>query len=234
MRMPPAGAQSLLAAGQPPVPPALPRIDQLVNAARDGSAELAAMRAQIEASRQRVVAADDADQVQLDVLASVSMAGLWANDALPGLSLPGSRPAFTALVGLELEIPLGGSRESAEAARARSELNAAEARYDDRVEALEAEIAAMHIALEAAHEQVALATETASIAADLAEAERQRLALGTKTITDLVRAQQTQRESELRRLRTMVTRSISHFTLEQRTGSLLARYAHAATSEPPP
>ncbi|WP_199694178.1 TolC family protein, partial [Sorangium cellulosum] len=197
----------------------------LVKAASARSQELAALRADLEALRARVGAAEDADQARLDVFTTASVGTLWADDGLSGLALPGGRPAFSVLGGLDLELPFGGGRASADAARARTQLAAAEARYRARADAITAEITSLRVTLEAAVDQIAIATETARLANELAEAERQRLLLGTSTSADVVKAEQTLREAELRKLRAAVTELTSRFQLEHATGALLDRFA---------
>jgi outer membrane protein TolC len=229
----PARAQALTAAGAPPDAGASPLLEPLTQRALAGSSELRALEAQLAAARDRVDAAADDDQPKLDLLAQVSMGGLWLDDGLSGLALPGGRPALTALVGLELEIPLGPSRVAAVHARARSELRAAEARLEERRDAISAEIAALHVGLGASVEQVALAAESTKIAGELAEAERQRLQLGTTTTSEVVKAQQTARESELRRLRAIVSQALSRLRMDERAGLLLARYAAAFAAKGP-
>ncbi|WP_437585442.1 TolC family protein [Sorangium sp. So ce1000] len=223
--MAPASAASLAPTGAPPSLGALPPVDALVRAASERSLELAALRADLDAQRARVSAAEDADQVRLDLFATASMDGQWVRDGLPGISLPGGRPAFGVLGGIEVELPLGGGRASADAARARTQLAAAEARYQARAEAIAAEVSSLRASLEAAADQVALAAETARMAGELAEAERQRLSLGTATSADVVQAEQTRREAELRRLRAAVTELTSRLQLDHETGALLLRFA---------
>ncbi|WP_437573344.1 TolC family protein [Sorangium sp. So ce887] len=223
--MDPGRAASLSPAGAPPSLGALPATDALTRAARERSQELAALRADLEAQRARVSSAEDADQVKLDVFTTASVGTLWADDRLPGLSLPGGRPAFSVLGGLDLELPFGGGRAPADAARARTQLAVAEARYQARAEAIAAEITSLRVTLEAAADQVALAMETARLAGELAEAERQRLLLGTSTSADVVKAEQTLREAELRKLRAVVTALTSRFQLDHTTGALLDRFA---------
>jgi outer membrane protein TolC len=81
------------------------------------------------------------------------------------------------------------------------------------------------VSLSAAAEQVALSTETSSVASRLAEAERQRLTLGTTSAQNVVTAEQTSREAELRRLRALVSQVTARFELEHGTGHLLERCA---------
>ncbi|MGK4003811.1 TolC family protein [Sorangium sp. So ce1036] len=223
--MDPARAASLRATGAPPSLGPAPPAAALARAAAERSQELAAMRADLDALRARVGAAEDADQVRLDVFATASAGTEWGNDLLTGRSLPGMQPAFSALGGLDLELPFGGGRAAADAARARAQLAAAEARYRARLDAITAQISALRVNLDASADQVALASETARMAGELAEAERQRLLLGTSTSADVVKAEQTLREAELRKLRAAVSELTSRFQLEHAAGALLERFA---------
>ncbi|MGD8858779.1 MAG: TolC family protein, partial [Myxococcales bacterium] len=146
-------------------------------------------------------------------------------DDLPGLDLPGDRPAYSALVGLELELPVGASQLEAEHAAARARLQAARARYQDRAQAIEAQVASLRASLETGRERVALAQEMTAAAAELAEAERRRLQLGTATSIDVVQAQQADREAELRALRARVDQVQASLQLDHLIGALLARHA---------
>jgi len=188
------------------------------------SPELAALRADIASAEIRVTSAKNADKPQLDAFAQVSMGLLWADDTLPGLSLPGSRPAFSILGGLDLELPLGDGRTTGELARARSQLEAAKARYQAKMDAISADVGSLEVGLGAANEQAALSDESAKISEELAEAERQRFVIGTNASTDVVKAEQTAREAQLRALRAVVDRVTSRFQLEHAAGVLLDRF----------
>lgn len=188
---------------------------------------LASARTDIKAAEIRVASAEDADQPRLDAFTTVSMGVLWADDALPGLTLPGGRPAFTVLAGLELEVPLGESRESAEAARARTQLAAAKDRYQAELDSVRAQVATLGHNLAAADEQVRLAGETASVSEELAQAERDRFALGTNTSSDVVKAEQSAREAELRKLKAVTSRVAARLDLELAAGTLLDRVGAA-------
>lgn len=198
-------------------------VQRLQSALEERSLELAAMRAEMQATIARLEAANDADQLRLDAFVTGTMGGLWANDELPGLRLPGGRPAFGLYGGLELELPLGDNRARGDAARARAQLEAARARYQARIDAIEAQVGSLSVGLRAAIEQVNLAEETAGIAAQLAEAERQRLVLGTGQPSEIVRAEQTHREAELRKLRAIVDLMSRRLELEHAAGALLER-----------
>lgn len=221
--MQPESALVLVASGDPPDAANPPPVTRLADLARDASSELLALRAQVEAARQRVRTAADADQPRLDLLGSAAVAALWNETTIDGFQLPGDRPAFGGMIGLELELPLGSSQAAAEHEGARAELEAAEARYRAREQQLVAELASARVEVETSSRQVALSTETARLARELARAEAERLAIGTTTPLSLVVAQQNQRESELRTLRAVVDRVNAELGLAHRTGQLLVQ-----------
>jgi outer membrane protein TolC len=221
--MSPSAAQSLQAAGDPPTPAALPGLDELTQAVDASSPELAALRADLERAKSRVSVARNADQPRVDLFAKGSVGTLWGDNQ--GFSIGGGRPAYGVLGGIEVELPLGSGRTGADAAAAQAELDAAEARYEAQVQALRAQASSLGVSLQAAAEQVSLTSETASAASQLAEAERQRLLLGTTTAQNVVTAEQTSREAELRRLQALVNQASARFELEHTTGHLLDRFA---------
>jgi outer membrane protein len=223
--MDPAASTSLKATGAPPAAGDVPPEDFVERAVMERSIELASLRADLDATRSRVAVAEDSGQVRVDLFTTVSAGMLWADDDLPGISLPGGRPAFGVLGGVELELPVGGGRLSADVSRARAQLSAAQARYQARVDSIKAQASSLRVSLEASQQQVELASETARIARELAEAEKQRLLLGTTTSADVVRAEQTAREAELRKLRASVSQATSQLSLEHATGELLEKFA---------
>lgn len=231
--MTPGAATSLTAGGAPPEAQSIPSADLVKNAISSRSPELAALRADLEAARSRVKLADDSDQVRLDIFATVSTGFNWAETTTdPSVSLLGGRPVWSALAGLELELPLGTGRASYELTRAKEQLAASEARYQARYESIEADASSLRVNLAAADEQVALATETVRLSKSLAEGERQRLLIGTGTSSEVVKAEQTARETELRRLRAIVNRTTARLELEHTTGDLLTRFTAMAIRRP--
>jgi outer membrane protein TolC len=124
-----------------------------------------------------------------------------------------------------MELPFGGGRQKADAARARTQLAATEARYQARMDAIQADAATLRTNLEASVEQIRLANDTSRYSSQLAEAEKQRLQIGTTTSSDVVKAEQTAREAELRRLRAVVSQITSALQLQHAMGALLDKYA---------
>jgi outer membrane protein len=220
--MPPQPSAALVAEGLPPDLGPVPAIDTLTDGVSAGSPALAALRADLERARLRVVTARNQNRSRVDVFANASVGTLW--DTGSDFSLTGGRPTFGVLGGVEVELPLGG-RYSADAASAQADLEAAEARYQAELNAAQARVSSLSVNVQAAAEQVDLTTQTAGAAAQLAEAERQRLNLGTTTSRDVVSAEQTSREAELRRLRAVVNQASARLELEHTAGTLLDRFA---------
>ncbi|MEO8177729.1 MAG: TolC family protein [Deltaproteobacteria bacterium] len=221
--LPPEATQSLAAAGEPPRPADDATLGALTEGAAGSSPELAALRSDLERARERVTLARDADQPRVDLFARASAGTLWDDSA--GFSFGGGRPTYGVLGGVEIELPLGAGRSSGDAAAAQSELEAGEARYQAQLLALRARASSLSVNLKAAAEQVSLSTETATAATELADAERQRLLLGTTTAQNVVTAEQTSREAELRRLQALVNQASARFELEHSAGKLLERFA---------
>jgi outer membrane protein len=223
--MTPDQGEALDASGDPPDFGPVPAIDMLTRGLAEDSPALAALRADLDRARVRVRSARDADQPRVDVFATANVGTLW--DDSSDFSLSGGRPTYGVLGGVQVELPLGSGRYGADAAAAQAELEAAEARYQAELDQARARASSLAVSVTAASEQVALTAETATAAGQLAEAERQRLTLGTTTSRDVVSAEQLAREAELRRLRAVVSRASARFELEHTAGTLLDRFAAA-------
>ncbi len=222
--LPPAEAADLVVApAAPPAAPA-PSLDEAVDLARARSSELLELETQVAQSRDRVEVAEDATLPRLDLTGSLTVGGLWNDDTITTLDLPGDRPAVGGLVGLELELPLGNGRARAALAEARTRAEASEVRYEARSRQIEAEAATLVSRLEAADRRVELSRRSVEVARRLAEAERQRLELGTATPLEVVEAQESQRTTELRHLRALVDRTSAANALHHLTGELLAQH----------
>lgn len=226
----PADAAALAAEGDPPDFGPVPPLDTLADGSTRDSPALAALRAELEGARVRARAARDSDQTRVDLFANGSVGTIW--DQGGDFSPTGGRPTFGVIGGVEIELPLGSGRYRGDAAAAQADLDAAEARYQSEVDGVRARVGSLAVSARAASEQVQLATETATTASQLAEAERQRLTLGTTTSRDVVSAEQTSREAELRRLRAIVSQASTRLSLEHDAGILLDRYSAALAGAP--
>ena len=149
---------------------------------------------------------------------SLGATALWGEDG----QFPGSRPAFTVIVGLDWELPLGASSAAAERDAAEAALEAEQARRDDELARLTEQVAREHQTLVTAGTSATIAVESARLATALADAESRKLTLGTAITTDLVSAQQAAREAELARLRAEADRAIAALALAHLTGDLVS------------
>ena len=218
-------AKSLSAAGMPTVLGPTGSIEVLVQLASESNYELLQLEEQLAQAKDRVMVAADAAQPRLDLWGSFGAGGLWTEDDPPGLELPGGRPAFVALVGLDFEIPLGESSADADYAQARADQRAVEMRFQARSEVLGEDVATLYRSLETSQLAAKSAAETASIAAQLAEKEAQRLRLGSALVSEVISAQQSLREAELSRLRAEADVALAALQLDHATGQLLTRLA---------
>lgn len=185
--------------------------------------ELDALSEQVKAAEHKVAAADDATQAKLDLGVNVSASTLFTEDRTGGTTgLPSDRPAFVGLVTLDFELPLGASQYDAQHRQAVHALEAARARLASRELAVRAEQASLAAEVAASTTKVAAATDTARLQAQLAEAERQALELGTSTTFEVVRTQQDARQAELARMRAVVDAENASVRLQHGQGSLLA------------
>ncbi len=218
-------AATLSAVGVPAAPATAPALEDLIALAADGSTAILQLELQIELARERVALAADRAEPRLDLWASVGAGGLWTEGPPTGLALPGGRPAFLALVGLDFELPLSESSADAELAQARADKRAAELRLQARSETLAAEVATLHRSLTTLQDAARAAAVTASFAAELADKEDQRLKLGTALVSEVISAQQAQREAELARLRAEADVALAALELDHVSGQLLTRLA---------
>ncbi|MBK8589606.1 MAG: TolC family protein [Sandaracinaceae bacterium] len=146
----PAGAQTLVAVTRPALDAYTVDLESALALTMANSSEWLAVMAELEAAEEALRATADADQARLDLILSGSMGGLWTDDMLSGLSLPGGRPAFSVGGRLELELPVGGGRADAAHEQARAQLLAARSRAHARELAIETELATLFTELETA------------------------------------------------------------------------------------
>lgn len=206
-----------------PAPPAT--LELLAEAASQRSPELLALEADLQAAAERERAARDADQPRLDLTSDLAVGALFNDTTIGPFQLPGDRPAFSAMVGVEFELPLGQSQQSAERQIAASQHDSARARYEERAQAIVAETAQRRTEIIAAARRVELAEDAAALARELAEAERQKVALGTATALEVVQAQQAEREAVLAGLRARADYAAAEARLAHVTGVLIDRFA---------
>lgn len=203
----------------------LPSFEELVATIRRASSELQELTAELEVSRDRIRVAQDSTLPRLDLTASFAVGGVWTEETISTGGLPNDRPALSGQLGLELELPLGNARARAELAEARLQANALEARLEARERQIESEAVTVLDTLRSARRRAELAERSVEIARQLAEAEQEALRLGTSTALEVLEAQTSQRETELRYLRALVDQTTAETALDHLTGHLLEQYA---------
>lgn len=222
---------SLSATETPPELGDVAPLPALLTRAEAASPQIGALDAAVEEAEQRFAGARNQSRARLDLVGTVGAVALWADDDLQGLELPGGRPGFVAVGGLELELPLGNDSARARRDVASAQLEVARATREQGRLALAARVRTAHEEADAARERAPLVRETAEVASELADAERARLELGTTTTPDLLEAQQDAREAELRRLQVLVDATSARHRLEHEAGVLLDRFSLAVPEE---
>jgi outer membrane protein TolC len=218
----PVDAAAALEAVQPGPPPPVPEsLARAAELARGSSSTLLRLAAQVAQSQEQADVAEDAVQPRLDLTAAFAVGESWVGDDYAAAL---DRPYFTATAGLRLEFPFQDDRAEAQWAEARYRVEAAQARLDEQVRAAETEAALLLDRFETAGRTLALARQSADVAAKLAEAERGRLELGLSTALVVVQAQEDQRSSDLRVLRAEADRAEAALALGLLTGALLADF----------
>ncbi|MEZ4325420.1 MAG: TolC family protein [Polyangiales bacterium] len=198
-------------------------LEALLDAARANSSQLLALEADIEAADARVTSAANSNRARVDLTGSLEAAVVFTEETISPLQLPGNRPALSGSVGLEVELPLGRSQQSAEHQRARAERDLAVARYDEAVRALDAEVASLRTTLTTSEARLVLSADAADTASRLADSERERLGLGTGTVVGVLDAQQDAREAALELRRAQADYAETLASLQHTVGALVER-----------
>jgi len=204
--------------------------DEAVELARAQSSELLSLRNELAAARDRVEVARDATLPRLDLTTTLALGGMWADQSALGGSYaqPANGLDVASMVGLSLELPIGNGRARAQLAESRIRSDATELQLEAREQQVETQATNGVERLDTARRRVALAERSVGLARQLAQAEREALLLGTSTAFQALEAQSSLRQTELRRLRTLVDQAESAITLQHLTGTLLAAYTDRA------
>lgn len=209
---------------EPPTPAAPPS-----DAEREAVAESALLRAraaEVELARVQARTADDPLRSRLDLEAYVQAQGLGNQDVGAAAEQFGTLGAVSAHVGLVYEAPFSDTRRSAEAARARLAVDAAEAELAQARAGVLAELRGALARQRAGAQKVELAAETVRIAGQQLAAEEARFRSGSATPLAVVEAESDLRGAQLRVARARADLLIASLTVEHLTGRLLARRAH--------
>ena len=197
-----------------------------IKAALTRSPEVAQLEAQIAAAEDRVATAGESERPRLDLEAYVQSEQLAQGEVPPAMDHFGTRPAYSAHVGVVFELPLSGTTRSAERRVAELAVEAARLRLRQQRDQIEAQVVSAYVNAETARRRVALAETTVSIATQQVRAQRQRYAAGVAIFIEVQQAEDTLRQAELNVERARVDLVLAHLTLEHVTGYLLARHAN--------
>lgn len=179
------------------------------------------LAAELEGIRRAASLAGEPLRPRLDAQAQLGLHGVGYDDVPEALAQVGRFAAFTATVGLVYQSPFDDGRQRAEEERARLAVEVAQARLDEARATIEQQVMALLEQRRAARRRIELATETAALARENAEAERGRLELGTRTPIALLVAQEDLRSAELRLRRARTDAYVAEVSLLALTGMLL-------------
>ena len=219
----PLGATGLAAAASaPPELVSAPDASAVVTTAQARAYALADLRANIEQARVSAAVAAENARVKLDAGAWVTVAGLGNERVDDALEQFGTFAAVSGGVSLALELPTDRTLVESEAATARLTVESARARLQAAEEQLAQQATELVESVTAAQARATFAKETAALAAETVAGQRDRFQSGVGTATELILAEQEQREAELRIAKARIDVETARLALAHLTGSLLA------------
>ncbi len=208
--------------GEPPLPER-PTGD-LRELALGESPAVLAQRAQVALARQRAEVASDPSRARLDLTGYVETQGLGNENAAPALRQSTTLEAVSAHVSLSYEAPLTRARERAQAASAGASVEIAERALESLELSLGADLDAELSRFDAARRRIDLARRTVALAAAQRDAQVARFQSGSARALDVVQAEDTVRDAELRLLRARADLVQSHAALLHLTGQLVRSF----------
>lgn len=205
--------------------PSTPALDRVIAAARQESLELKRLDAQLAIARDQASIAGEAERPRLDLDAYAQAQGLGNDDVPAALEQFSTFGAFSAHVGLTFELPLSGSRQSAQERAAALGVQSAQEQIRAARLAVDRAAAADVVAAEQARRRVELATTSVKIAEKNVEAQRARYEQGEAIAIEVLQAEDTLRRSRLAVERAKVDLMAASIRLDHLMGELLRRYA---------
>jgi len=201
----------------------VPSIDDATAAAVAKSYSLVSLRAAVDQARVSSEVAAERARIRLDAGAWLTVAGLGNEAVDDAFSQFGGFEAVSGGLSLTLELPTDRTTVESEAATARLAIDSARARLADAEEQLAQSAAELVATLNAAQARVTFAQETASLANETLLGQQDRFKTGAGTATELVIAEQDEREATLRVARARVDVESARLSLEHLTGGLLGQ-----------
>jgi outer membrane protein TolC len=194
---------------------------EAVDLAMARSPRLAQLEAQVELARQQAEIATQAIMPRLDAQAQVAFHGLGLDDVGAAFQQVGTVAAVTALFSLIYETPLEDTRLHEEEERAHLAIDAAEATLAEARLTIAQEVQTYLEQRTAARRRVELAEQTVAVAHQAVEAAQGRLELGSAQVTQLLDAEEQERQAQLRLSRARADLVVADTQLAQLTGRLL-------------
>jgi outer membrane protein TolC len=213
-----------------PLPPEpTPPAGDLAEAALGASPELEEARAAVEVARAAAVDAGDATRPRVDLEAWAEARRL-GDDVSPFAPRPDADGGYSAGVGLSVELPFDRRQERAARARAELAVEAAERDLERVRQEVLSSVATLAARAEAARRRVELAGATLAAAERQLQGQRTRFATGNATALEVLEAEDEVRSARLRQARSRIDLLLAVNGLEDRTGTLVSRYAVALNS----
>jgi outer membrane protein len=204
-----------------PVVSSPPSDGEATQLAMSRSPQIAALLAQIEAARQAAQIATQAIMPRLDAQAQVAFHGLGLDDVGAAFQQVGSIAAVTALFSLIYETPLEDTRLHEEEDRASLAIDSAEAQLAEARLTITQQVETLVQQRQAARRRIELAESTVDIAHRTVEAAQARVEIGSAQVTQLLDAQDQERQAQLRLARARTDLVSADTSLAALTGRLL-------------
>ncbi|RLB56033.1 MAG: hypothetical protein DRI90_19015 [Deltaproteobacteria bacterium] len=205
----------------------------VLEAAVEQSQVVAQQKAQLALERDRATVAGEAERPRLDLEAYVQSQGLGNREVPPAFEQFGTFDAFSAHVGLVFELPLSGTRRSAQRRAAEAGVEATRERLHAAELQAKAEAAVELVKLEQARRRVALATAMATVATKNVAAQQKRYAQGDAITLEVHEAEDELRRAQLSVERARVDAVQANIRIDHLIGALLRRYGNLVPSKGP-
>lgn len=187
------------------------------------SPQLAEIDADLALARNSVLIAHDATRPRLNVEASVTSRGLGNKALGPAVDGVFGADGLSASVSVLFETPLNSSSVRADEAAAHLSVEAAEWRRRSFEQQLAAEIQTQEDRHAMARSRILLSNRTFELALKQAAAERERLEVGATIPLQVLEAESSLRDSQLRVARARIDATVAQIALLHLSGELLAQ-----------
>jgi outer membrane protein TolC len=208
----------------PPLAAADPPPDEAFRAALSDAPEIRESAAAVTAAEDRARIAGEEQRQRLDLVGWIGAQTLGYQEVPPAFEQFGQGAAYSGYVGLVYELPLSDTRKDAQRASAKLDVEIARQQLVTTGDQVRADVAIALDKCKSGRKKLALAEQTLAVAGKLAEAERERYALGSSIFIQVRDAEEAEREAALRTVRARIDLAEAQIELDHLTGALLARF----------